>query len=211
MPYFKNENINLLFIHIPKTGGSSLEYYFSEKYNIPMNTEALFNTFSSKELRKKNIRFTSNSQHFTYDTIIKHKDFLGIDTNNLKILTIVRNPYYRCISELFYNRFITKDTPKKDILDKVKLAIRQNKDNHSIPQYKFIFDNENKCLLSNITILHQENLCEEMIALGYTDFNQEVNVNPNKINYDQFLTEEVIDYINNIYDKDFEYFGYIKK
>ena len=34
MPYFLNENINLLFIHIPKTGGSSLERYFSEHFNI---------------------------------------------------------------------------------------------------------------------------------------------------------------------------------
>ena len=37
MPYFKNNRINLLFIHIPKTGGSSLEKYFNVKYNIPLN------------------------------------------------------------------------------------------------------------------------------------------------------------------------------
>jgi hypothetical protein len=37
MPYFKNENINLLFIHIPKTGGTSVEQYFSKKYNVELN------------------------------------------------------------------------------------------------------------------------------------------------------------------------------
>ena len=37
MPYYSNDIINLLFIHIPKTGGSSVEQYFSTKYNIQLN------------------------------------------------------------------------------------------------------------------------------------------------------------------------------
>ena len=41
MPYFKNDNINILFIHIPKTGGSSLENYFSSKFGIELNKKSL--------------------------------------------------------------------------------------------------------------------------------------------------------------------------
>ena len=37
MPYFTKNNTNILFIHIPKTGGSSLEKYFSNKYDIPLD------------------------------------------------------------------------------------------------------------------------------------------------------------------------------
>lgn len=39
MPYFNNNDINILFIHIPKTGGTSLENYFSSKFNIPLNNK----------------------------------------------------------------------------------------------------------------------------------------------------------------------------
>lgn len=41
MPYFKNDTINILFIHIPKTGGTSLEEYFSSKFNIKLNKYSL--------------------------------------------------------------------------------------------------------------------------------------------------------------------------
>ena len=42
MPYFKNNNLNLLFIHIPKTGGTSLEKYLSQKHNIPLDSKSLY-------------------------------------------------------------------------------------------------------------------------------------------------------------------------
>ena len=42
MPYFKNDNVNILFIHIPKTGGTSLDNYFSKKYNIDLNDKSLY-------------------------------------------------------------------------------------------------------------------------------------------------------------------------
>ena len=57
MPYFKDNNINILFIHIPKTGGSSLEVYFSKKFNIPLNNKSLFFIFKTRIERIPNIKF----------------------------------------------------------------------------------------------------------------------------------------------------------
>ena len=99
MPYFKNNDINLLFIHIPKTGGTSLEQYFSDKYSIPLNIKSLYSD------RINNLLFNSSLQHLTYNTIFKNKDILDIDfLNTLKIITIVRNPYTRIIIDLFFYR-----------------------------------------------------------------------------------------------------------
>ena len=67
MPYFKNNDVNILFIHIPKTGGSSLEVYFSNKYNIPLNEESLY-------MMSTKLSLTSSLQHVTYKTILKHKE-----------------------------------------------------------------------------------------------------------------------------------------
>ena len=41
MLYFKNKEKSVLFIHIPKTGGTSLEHYFSTLFNVPLNNKSL--------------------------------------------------------------------------------------------------------------------------------------------------------------------------
>ena len=105
MPYFHKDDINLLLIHIPKTGGSSLEKYFSKKYKIPLNDTSLFT------LRKK---FQGVSyQHQTYNSIMtyfvpKMQGFYKQE--DLSILTIVRNPYHRIVSDLFFFNYINKNS-----------------------------------------------------------------------------------------------------
>ena len=43
MPYFDKER--LLFIHIPKTGGTSIEDYFSRKHNVILNHASLYHRY----------------------------------------------------------------------------------------------------------------------------------------------------------------------
>ena len=44
MPYFKGPDCHILHIHIPKTGGTSINYYLSEKYGIPLNDNTRLNS-----------------------------------------------------------------------------------------------------------------------------------------------------------------------
>jgi len=177
MPYFNNNDVNILLIHIPKTGGTSLEKYFSQKYNIKLNNKALFGGLDKKTQLDNNIVVNSFLQHITYQTIFKYNNFFNINYENITIITIVRNPYERIISDLFYLKKININSSKDEVFDIIKTYLTSdNLDNHNIPQYVFI-TNDNKELIPNIHILHCETLTKDMHNLGYTDFNMYLQCN----------------------------------
>jgi hypothetical protein len=210
MPYFKTNTVNILFIHIPKTGGSSVKKYFFDKYNKYDDNDTLcgFNT---------NIKdIPINSDHFTLNNMLEfYNDKIHID--NLKIISIVRNPYNRLISNIFYilrcykntNTTTYIDSEFNDIILKELTYYLENNfhcDNHYRPQYEFICNKFNK----DVTILKFEDLNNEMIKIGFSDFNIKINVNEDipQETYIQYLNNDSIILINKIYKKDFEIFGY---
>jgi hypothetical protein len=205
MPYFKNNNVNLLFIHIPKTGGSSLEFYLSNKYNIILNNSSLYNF-----LNNNIIGIDSSLQHITYRTIMQNKIFFNINMENINIMTIVRNPYQRLVSDLFYYKLINLNSSKEEVYLIIRKYLKLNNyDNHNLPQYLFITD-ENKKLIPNITILHTETLTQDMNNLGFTDFNNYDNKNTICKDYYSFLNNDSIELINDFYNNDFILFNYEK-
>jgi hypothetical protein len=207
MPYFKTDNINLLFIHIPKTGGSSLELYFSYKYAIELTNESLMAFYPTDV-------FNSSLQHLQYTTILKHKDLLKVDMdNNLKIITIVRNPYHRIVSDLFFFSLICTDSTQDDVYNIIEsyLFSGKNYDNHNMQQYLFI-TNEMGMIIDDLTIFKTETLMRDMVNYGFTDFDIDVNKNSHEVmdRYILYLNEKSIKLINSFYDKDFSLFGYEK-
>ena len=209
MPYFKNDTINILQIHIPKTGGSSLESYFSNKYNIPLDIKSLLICNSSTTLSDGTV-LNSSPQHFTYKTLVKYKDILNIDFNNIIIMTIIRNPYERIMSDLFYLRRINKDTSRDDVSKIIIEYLSETiLDNHNIPQYLFVINDDNE-IIPNLKILHTKTLTQGMKMLGFNDFNIKINSNSLDVNYYSYLNESSIANINNYYHYDFVFFNYKK-
>lgn len=210
MPYFKNNDINVLFIHIPKTGGSSIEEYLSYKYNIKLDNSSLYLFTQDKRLLNENMKINSSLQHLTYNQIVENRKVLNIHFDNIKIITIVRNPYERIVSDLFFYHLITKDTSKETVFDIINQYLESKKyDNHNIPQHNFI-TNDNQEIIPNIHILRTESLNNDMHHLGYTDFNFFSLVNPNKVKYSDYLNNKSIEIINNFYHLDFVLFKYDK-
>lgn len=204
MPYFKNDNVNILFIHIPKTGGTSIETYFSNKFSIPLNDSSLYNKNPTYE------KFKTSPQHITLRTIIHNNTSFKINFNHIKIMTCVRNPYERLISDLFYFDLIKETTTPSKVYTIILDYLNNHSvyDNHSLPQYMFLLNYKNSLINKSIIICHTETLTKDMHQLGYTDFNVKINTNPIKINYYKYLNIPTILLINKIYKMDFKLFDY---
>ncbi len=201
MPYYKEKK--MLFIHIPKTGGTNIED--SIKNYTP---QTLFSGRSNKILPKPYNRVSL--QHQIYTTIYQYRDILDVNFDNIKIFTVVRNPYDRIISDLFWYRLIEKKFTPEQVFNviKNKYLNRTNLDNHNIPQFKFIVD-ENSELIKDIKIFKTETLnksnreLSEIVGFDINIRKKEVNKN-----YSNYLNKDSISLINTYYKKDFELFNY---
>lgn len=201
MPYYSD--INLLFIHIPKTGGTFLENYLKKKYKQTLHSNRRYiNIYSQFNIPYDLLRVSN--QHLSYKVLYKYRNRFNLDFDNINIITIVRNPYNRIISDLFWYGLIDEKTNPNDITKIIETYINGNKyDDHNVPQYKFLL-NDNNELVDNIKIFKTENLTVELNEYGFEDYewNEEIK------NYYYLLTDDSIRLINNHYKMDFYYFGY---
>lgn len=206
MPIFKknNEKIIYVFIHIPKTGGTSIEDYFFRKKHIKRNSDSLFGFIP---------QFKEPLQHLQYSKIVNnYKKIIDIPGTIVKYFSVVRNPYDRIISELFYIKMINKNSSKKEIYNSIKEFLESDNtyDNHKLQQYYFLVDESSGEIPNHITIFSTETLTEELKQYGFKDFNIFKNKNVNKTDYFNLHSKETIELINNYYDIDFKTFGYEK-
>ncbi|NDV89965.1 sulfotransferase family 2 domain-containing protein [Alteromonas sp. 345S023] len=90
MPLYLNEQQSVLFLHIPKTGGTTIESWLADSGKY----EQLL--FSQKKLDDLKV----TPQHFGYETLIKITN--GLVRPHEYKFAIVRNPFDRIVSEFFY-------------------------------------------------------------------------------------------------------------
>ena len=196
MPHFPE--YNLLFIHIPKTGGTSYEEYMLDKTKTRLWGSK--NIFPDSNLNKISL------QHQTYQTIYQYRELLGIKFDDkLKKLAFVRNPYDRIVSDILWLNFNTETDSQEEIYDTIRNYYfqRDDLDNNNIPQYKFVID-ENDKLIPDITLLKMENLTEDLQKYGFPDYK-----GPSKSkSYMEYLNKDSIRLINVMFKNDFEMFGY---
>jgi hypothetical protein len=143
-----------------------------------------------------------------------YNNYINEDLNNYTILTCVRNPYERVLSDykwcsrgfdnvLDFCKFIKRTIKIKKKYD-FMLFDSKYYINHLLPQYEYINNTSLK-----VNILHMENINESFNKL----FPDTILCHENKTQHADYVSyfkdkKECIQIINEIYKIDFEKFGY---
>jgi len=204
-----NHKYQIIFIHIPKIAGTSIEVFFN------MQKKELF----YGDFYQYNNGFSTASQHLTPLAL---KEKISPDTfNNYFKFTFVRNPYDRIISEYYYKRINNQNLISyNDFTYWLNNFLHKIDSDHKLPQYKYVYDHTNNTdkLINFIgkyenlshdfnKILKLINYREDNLKLGkHYDSNNFLNVP--KLNKDKLLTKENRDKIIDTYKLDFELFSY---
>lgn len=223
MPWFPE--LNTVLVHIPKTGGTSIERYLYER-SYPNSTTNWYDGMQEDPKFLFDPKVLHSPQHYTYQEILRA---IGKNENQMdRILVTVRNPYHRVLSDLLWQhrQLDTADhvldsinarscdvvTAQIAIENSVKRYIENfakdpyANDNHALPQWRFVeglhLNNPNVC------ILRTETLQADMHRAGYHDFQLHENGHSSGYKYDELLTPRSKQLISEAYAKDFRLFGY---
>jgi len=190
MPIIKEHN--LLFIHIPKTGGSSIE----KAFNVFGNNE--FWGTTEKCIDGINMA----PQHYTPEVL---KDILGKEYNSYLKFTFVRNPYARIISEYKYKNKIDF-VYKKNLNEWIPKYLAKIDTDHKLPQSVFVDETVD-------FVGHTESLEDDLnkflskicITIKLSHDNKTIG---NSLISSHLINKSNLQLINKVYEQDFQRFGY---
>tara|TARA_R100000329_G_C7585075_1_gene207390 strand:- start:222 stop:833 length:612 start_codon:yes stop_codon:yes gene_type:complete len=199
MPFIHEHN--LLFVHIPKCGGTSV----LKKFNISDNN--LNACFRYEELKyfceETNSDLIFSPQHFTPSLI---KEYYGEFYKLYKKFTIVRNPYTRAISEYFFReQEVTEFNDKHFYEWWCKFTL--SKCDHLLPQSTYFEDINYDFVLKFESLKRGFNkMCKDLnIPIGLPHINKS---NLNSKSCLPLLSEKSKKFLYDIYIDDFTNFGY---
>lgn len=192
----------LIFIHIPKCGGTSVE---NSLFTESEKTER--NLFTLKGHPKHDYYEQGGLQHLSAKKI---KQIVSEDIyNKFYKFTLVRNPISRLISQYNYtNQFIEFYSylnlkPNNFSFNEYLWAISHKYHVHWRPQHEFILDDNDELLVDNIFKI--ENLNDGELE---TKLNIKLPHHNKSYKYIDSITDKDESIIKNIFSKDFELLGY---
>ncbi|MFK5978683.1 MAG: sulfotransferase family 2 domain-containing protein [Rhizobiaceae bacterium] len=197
---------NFLFVHVPKTGGSSIRHALIP-YSIPKN-EGVFRRFSS------NLPFREAPQNVRlriHDTAAWARLKLGTKTfEELLSFAVVRNPYTRAISYFEYLRQNPKH-PQNRVVRNMSFEKYLIWGGQKAKQSKHLCDLSGNLLVDRV--LRFENMAEEFQSIcrdiGVSVELPRINISA-QMSLTEYLTPEACELIEQIYTQDFELFKYPK-
>lgn len=214
--------LNTYFIHIPKCGGTSVEMYF-------FNKVCGFPNLSPPHIFKQLGRENGSRYHFGNATPerlptgeTQHLSAWQLKQWDIKEFThaaytfaFVRNPWHRFVSETMWkqqNLGMTNHTFEAQVRLQAAQAHPSNLKitvPHNMPQWKFVFDENNVLLVDDVFKLEEMQSAEVIISekLGRkVDFGH-VNKTQRK-DYSEYLTTDIKNALYPYIKKDLEIFNY---
>lgn len=200
MPILEYKNKNILFIHIPKAGGTSIEDWLAQQGNL------MFYTHNPRR------PFNCSPQHMTWRDI----QFLFCNKKWDYSFSIVRNPYERMESEFAYRHRDKLELGRQTLnfsnwVEKSLDAVENNPyymDNHFRPQHEY--------LAEDVSIFHLEDGLENILQTVSKETGLECpesiphkNQRKGRPNFD--WSSQLLTRFNEFYKDDFELLGYEKR
>jgi len=193
---------NAIFVHIPKTGGQSVEHVFAGLHNLDWRKRGSL-------LLRKNPRSGQKPRYLAHLLASEYyeKGFMAPDVfASCFKFTTVRNPFDRALSEYRYR------SRKRELSfsNFVRLITGSKIDRHLLPQVEFVVDASGKIMVDRA--MRFESLEREFLEISLELFGREVplphvNKSPPSTGHTD-LSEEVRSAIYRRYERDFDYFGY---
>jgi len=200
----------LIFIHIPKCAGSSVEDALGIDYKAGMRSRY---GIRCKQMKVKGIENLSGIEKlYAENTSPQHlsasmlKKMLPNEFEQYTKFTIVRNPYDRLVSEYYYTNKVHDLTFNKFIKNVFNLSEfeRNTKfDSHLNTQKSFVYD-KHQLLVDKI--FHFEQIENVFDWLNVPMTHENSSIRPSS--YMHLYTPELLQLVNYMYQDDFTAFGY---
>jgi len=191
----------IIFVHIPKTGGTSIERFFGMTNNE--------NMYEMKNISIDDVSFSL--QHLT-PYYLKTWPGLAKYYDEYFKFVFVRNPYSRVVSEYFWRHRMKTDKINPVHFSKWLRSFYKELDmDHKLPQVDYIYL-DGKIQVDFVGRV--ENMNDDFSKiLKHIGMNESIslpkdNVTKKTIDKKLLLTKENKEFIYSIYKKDFEQFNY---
>ena len=201
MPFFQDRDTAVLYIHVPKTGGTSVEQYLSRRFRAPLGERTLYS----------GRRRGGSLQHQPLSRLERDPRVAEAmrTAKNRVCFATVRCPYDRAVSDLLWSGRITPGASRGQVETALRRYLSETHeatDYHNATQVSFVDAADTRA-----DIIKLEELGEGMRRLGFTDFDdRRKNMSLGRDTYREFLSAEARGIIEDAYGDDFEAFGYAR-
>jgi len=204
----------IIFIHIPKCAGQSIENIFLE--DLGLNWEQRYPLLL--RLKKKEEKGPERLAHLYAEEYFKFNYISREKFNQFFKFAIIRDPIDRILSEMNYQGIPRKNIINKKGVESIEEYISKvfqldefnDRKRHISPQSKFVFDSKsNECLVDKI--INFDVLNEEVTKIflnklkGFTKVPRR-NISNNKLWVRENLTKSDLNFLHDFYKSDFRLF-----